>query len=471
MQRLTQFSPIGDPGSDREARALKGMSDLVSVFEEAQQPRSNWRIGTETEKFGIQRAGEAAVPYTGKISVLTIMADLAARFGWSAESEYPGGPPIALKRGLASVTLEPGAQLELSGAPLPDLHATCAELAQHARELEVVSIPFGIQWLSIGFHPFATLEQLPMVPKVRYGIMKEYLPLQGNGALDMMQRTATIQANLDYEDERDAMRKMQVFLRLSPLVHAMTAHSPVKEGHVSTHQSLRGDVWLRMDPARSGLLEVLWKSPRPRYETYVEWALDAGMFLFKRGPQAIANTGQTFRSFMHDGYGEHRATHDDWVLHLNTLFPEVRLKKTIELRCSDAQPIDTLLAVPALWTGIGYDDAALEGARELTRDLTLEEVTAARPEMVRSGLGARLAGKSVREWAEAILELASGGLKRRARRNRHQQDESCYLAPLVRLVETGHTPATRLLRKLERNGSFDPGIVIDSTRMIPQFYA
>ena len=467
MESMSQLPPPGDSAS----RSLKGMADLLRVFEEAQQPRSNWRIGTETEKFGVLRPDNAALAYSGQISVLTVMAELADRFGWFPESEHVGGPPIALRRGLASVTLEPGAQLELSGAPLPDLHATCAELAQHARELEVVSIPLGLQWLSIGFHPFAARDQLPWVPKTRYGIMKEYLPLQGNGALDMMLRTATIQANLDYEDERDAMRKMQVFLRLAPIVHAMTAHSPIRESQVSDWQSLRGDVWTRMDPARSGLIETLWKSPKPRYETYAEWALDAGMFLFKRGQQVIVNTGQTFRSFMHDGYDGHRATYSDWVLHINTLFPEVRLKRTIELRSCDAQPIDTLLAVPALWTGLGYDDTALERARELTHALSFEEMNAARPEMVRNGLRATLCGKSLREWSEAVLEIADEGLKRRARYNRHQQDESCYLAPLVRLVQAGHTPASRLVRMLERAGSFDPGIVIDSTRMIPQFYA
>jgi len=470
MERLMQSSPISSQAIDPAVRTLRGMSDLVSVFEEAQQPRANWRIGTETEKFGIQGPAHNVVPYSGSVSVLTVMEELATRFGWSPESEHAGGPAIALRRGLASITLEPGGQLELSGAPLPDLHATCAELAQHARELEVVSIPLGIRWLSIGFHPFAPREDMPMVPKIRYGIMKQYLPLQGSGALDMMQRTATIQANLDYENERDAMRKMQVFLRLAPIVHSITAHSPVKESQVSSSQSLRGDVWMRMDPARSGLIEALWRSPRPHYETYVEWALDAGMFLFKRGTQVIANTGQTFRSFMHDGFGEYRATYGDWLLHLNTLFPEVRLKKTIELRSCDAQPVDTLLSVPALWMGIGYDDTALEQARELTHELTIEEVTAARPQMVRSGLAARLAGKPLRAWAEATLEIADAGLKRRARRNRHQQDESCYLAPLIRLVQAGHTPASRLLKRLSRTRTFDPSVVVESARMIPQFY-
>lgn len=457
--------------SESSALSLKGGADLLRVFEESQQPRSHWRIGTETEKIGVRfTGGDRVVPYSGQISVLAVMSEFSHRFGWCPEGEYAGGPLIALRRGSASITLEPGAQLELSGAPLADIHATCAELAQHARELEIVSIPLGLQWLSIGFHPFAQRQQLPWVPKTRYGIMREYLPRQGSGALDMMQRTATVQANLDYEDERDAMRKVQVFLRLAPIVHAMTAHSPLREGQVTDTQSIRGDVWLNMDPARSGLIESLWKSSKPRYETYVEWALDAGMFLFKRGQKIITNTGQTFRSFMRDGYGEYRATYSDWVLHLNTLFPEVRLKKTIELRSCDAQPQDTLLAIPALWTGIGYDDVVLERARELTSAISFEAMTAARPAMVRDGLSAVVAGKPVRAWAEAVLELADEGLKRRNIRNRYQQDESCYLAPLIRLVQSGHTPATRLVRKLRRAEFFDENAVIESTRMIPQFY-
>lgn len=467
---MEQMDPI-PVSTDTASKSLKGLSDLLSVFEAAEQPRTHWRIGTETEKFGVIGASHGSLAYTGNISILTILSELVHRFGWSPEPEHTGGPPIALRRGLSSITLEPGGQLELSGAPLADLHSTCAELAQHAREMELVSIPLGVQWLSIGFHPFAVREQLPWVPKSRYGIMKHYLPLQGSGALDMMQRTATVQANFDYEDERDAMRKLQVCLRVSPIVHAMTAHAPIRESGVSAWQSLRGDVWLRMDPARSGLIEAIWKSPRPRYETYVEWALDAGMFLFKRGQQVIANTGQTFRSFMRDGYAGHRANYSDWVVHLNTLFPEVRLKKTIELRSCDAQPLDTLLAVPALWMGIAYDDVALEQAMALTHALSYEVVNAARPDMVRHGLSARLGDRTLRAWSESVLQIADEGLKRRARYNRYQQDESYYLAPLIRLVQSGHTPASRLVRKLERAGAFDPRIVIDATRMIPQFYA
>ena len=453
------------------SRLVRSMADLIDVFEQSQQPRGNWRIGTETEKFGVVGVPPQALPYEGPVSVLAVMAKLATRFGWAPESEMPGGPLIALKRGLASISLEPGGQLELSGAPLPDVHATCAEMEHHIRELELVSIPLGINWLSIGFHPFARRDQLPWVPKSRYGIMRDYLPLQGSGALDMMQRTATIQVNLDYEDERDALTKTRIFLRLAPIVHAMTAHSPLSESRLSSWQSLRGDVWLRMDQSRSGLIESLWNTPNPRYETYVEWALDAGMFLFKRGNQVIANTGQTFRSFMEVGYDGHRATFDDWVLHLNTLFPEVRLKKTIELRSCDAQPMDTLLAVPALWTGIGYDDFALESADRLTHSLTFEEVAAARPELVRSGLLATLAGRTLREWAEEILAIAEGGLRRRARRGLGGSDESRFLLPLTRLIQLGLTPAGRLRRKLQRTRDFDPQSVIESTRMIPDFYA
>jgi glutamate--cysteine ligase len=451
-------------------RLVHNKADLISIFEQSEQPRSNWRIGTETEKFGVVGSPPEAIPYSGTISVLAVMAKLASRFGWAPESESPGGPMIALKRGLASISLEPGAQLELSGAPLSDIHATCAEMEQHVRELELVSIPFGIQWLSLGFHPFSRRDQLPWVPKSRYGIMREYLPIQGNGALDMMQRTATIQVNLDYENEQDALRKTRIFMRLAPIVHAMTAHAPLLESRLSSCQSLRGDVWLRMDQSRSGLIESLWNSPNPRYETYVEWALDAGMFLFKRGNQIVANTGQTFRNFMHDGFEGHRATFDDWVLHLNTLFPEIRLKKTIEVRSCDAQPMDTLLAVPALWTGIGYDDTALELADRLTRSLTYNEVQGARSELVHSGLQATLAGRSIREWSEDILAIADDGLRRRARMNATGSDETRFLLPLIRLVQSGLTPATRLRRKIERTATFDPQSVIEAARMIPDFY-
>ncbi len=453
------------------SRLVRSMADLVSIFEQSQQPRGNWQIGTETEKFGVVGAPPGALPYTGPISVFTVMSKLAARFGWAPESETAGGPLIALKRGLASITLEPGGQLELSGAPLPDVHATRAETEHHIRELELVSIPLGINWLSIGFHPFARRDELPWVPKSRYGIMRDYLPLHGNGALDMMQRTATVQVNLDYEDERDALTKTKIFLRLAPIVHAMTAHSPLSESQLTPWQSLRGDVWLRMDPSRSGLVEALWKSQNPRYETYVQWALDAGMFLFKRGNQVIANTGQTFRSFMQDGYDGHRATFDDWVLHLNTLFPEVRLKKTIEVRSCDAQPMDTLLAVPAMWAGIGYDDLALEQAERLTHSLTYEQMTAARPDMVRLGLQATLVGTHLRQWAEDVLMIAEQGLRRRARCDQQGHDESRFLIPLIRLVQSGATPASRLKRKLQRLSDFDPRSVIESTRMIPEFYA
>jgi len=337
----------------------------------------------------------------------------------------------------------------------------------------LVSIPLGISWLSVGFHPFARRDQLPIIPKARYGIMKEYLPLRGDGALDMMQRTATVQVNLDYDTEDDALRKTRIFLKLAPIVQAMTAHSPLAESKLTPWDSLRGDVWLRMDPSRAGLIESLWTNPRPRYETYVNWAIDSGMFLFKRGSQVIANTGQTFRSFMEDGFEGHRATFDDWVLHINTLFPEIRLKKTIEVRCCDAQPMDTLLSVPALWTGIGYDETALEQAERLTHALRFDEVSAARPELVRHGLSTHLAGKSLREWSEEVLRIASDGLARRARTDVNGADERRYLLPLIRLNQMGLTPAARLRRKVQRSSTTASGAqsIIESTRMIPDFYA
>jgi glutamate--cysteine ligase len=349
------------------------------------------------------------------------------------------------------VTLEPGGQLELSGAPLADVHAVRAELDAHFAELMPIAHDLGLIWLGIGFQPFARQAELPWVPKQRYGIMREYLPPRGSGALDMMRRTATVQANLDFSSEEDALRKLEVSLRLSPLVNAMTVCSPFAEGRRAEFASVRGDVWLRMDPERSGLVRAVWHEPgrrRPGYRDYVEWALDAGMFLFKREGQVIANTGQTFRRFLQEGYRGHRATFADWKLHLQTLFPEARLKNTIEVRACDSLPKDLVCAVPALYAGLLYDTRALGEAEALSQSIGFEAVEAARPELVRTGLSARIGGQPARELAERLIDCALGGLERRKRRDAAGHDERIHLEPLARLVAQGRTPAERLLEGL-----------------------
>ena len=319
----------------------------------------------------------------------------------------------------------------------------------HLSELRAISKEMNLVWLGIGFQPFARQEDLPWVPKHRYAVMKRYLPTRGAGALDMMRRTATVQANFDWSSEEDALRKLVMVLRLSPLINAMFANSPFYEGGLAGCKSRRGKVWLEMDPSRSGLIPSLWTKKRPGYRDYAEWALDAGMFLFKRGDEYIANTGQTFRSFLREGYQGHRATQRDWKLHLSTLFPEARIKTTLEVRACDSQSTDLACAISAFHAGLLYDPRALDRAEELAQSLSYDEVTAARPALVRDGLAASIAGRPARELAERVLEISSDGLLRRARLNASGKDERIHLVRLSALTEAGRSPADVLTEGLD----------------------
>lgn len=441
-----------------------GYEDLVLPFRASEKLDGSLRIGVEAEKFGFLLPSFEPVPYVGARSVSQLLSRFAER-GFVEQREKLEGPVIALVRERSSITLEPGAQLELSGAPHLDLHAANLEIEQHHAELARLSTDLDIAWCSLGFHPLARRDELPWVPKLRYAIMREYLPTLGDGALDMMQRTATVQVNLDYTSEADALRKMRVMLRLSPLVHAMTSHAPLQLGKLVETGSLRGDVWTRMDKSRSGLVDRLWSDRELRYGDYIEWALDAGMFLFKRHGEIIPNTGQSFRDFLRRGYSGHRATLSDWKLHLNTLFPEVRLKNTLEARCSDAQPSDTMMAVPALWVGLMYDSRALERAEALAQQFGLCDVREARSNMIAQGLRAKINGRSIDNLANELMEIAHAGLCSRNIRNAARDNESIYLEPLMRLVQAGESPADRLRRGLEQLPQFGPKEIIDAIRI------
>jgi glutamate--cysteine ligase len=428
---------------------IRRRDDLLSPFVEACKPPSEWRVGPEMEKFGIFEATRAPLPYAGPRSVLHILEELASLHGWVPEREHEGGPIVALVRGDASVTLEPGGQLELSGGKSDTIHQVCAELRGHMREIGPLSRSMGVRWLGVGFHPFARREDFEWVPKQRYAIMKAYLPTRGAHAVDMMLRTATVQANYDYASEKDAMRKMHVALALAPLTTAIFANSPWKEGRAHGGLTYRGRVWLDVDPDRGGLLPQLWKKAA-RFDDYVEWAIDVPMFLFKRNGHAITNTGQTFRSFYKSGFEGHRATMDDWKLHLNTLFPEVRLKKTIEIRGGDSQSTDMACALPALWTGIFYDETALGEAEALVEGWGHDELAELRARVWRDGLRATFRNEPLAAIAERVVAIADGGLGRRARLDPATgKDERVHLARLHRLVGEGRTPADVLLEDLE----------------------
>lgn len=431
--------------------------DLLAPFREAEKESKLWGVGAEMEKPGVLAGTLAAVPYEGDRAVAGILHGLESA-GWVPERETAHGPVIALVRGQASVTLEPGGQLELSGAPFGNVHLVAAELEAHQRELEPICARLGIHLLGIGFHPLATREQLPWVPKKRYAIMRQFLPTRGARGIDMMLRTSTVQANLDYSSEADAMRKMRVLLPIAPLVTAMFANSPWVEGKRGAGLSERGAVWLDVDPDRTGLLPALWKKDA-RYADYIEWALDVPMFLVKRGDDYLPNTGQTFRQFWKDGMNGHTADQTDWRLHLNTLFPEVRLKRTIELRSADAQELALAPALSALSVGLVYDERAITELETLVESFTVEEISKLRTEVWRTGLKTTFRGKPLAEVAQAVLAIASGGLARRAIKDAAGQDETIYLAPLAKLAESARTPAEVLLDKVDDTKPLAPQII------------
>lgn len=448
-----------------EMTPLRGDDDLYEIFRGAEKPRSEFRIGAEAEKFGVDERTGAPLKYadpSGR-SVQAILDALVERHGWTPEPEHPGGPIIALRRGDRSVTLEPGGQLELSGAPLADVHAICAEARGHLAEIRDISAELGITWLGVGFHPFAKQSDLDWVPKARYGIMQQYLPTRGANGLDMMRRTATVQANYDFSSERDAMRKLRVGLTFAPVVAAMTANSPFYEGKPWGGRSYRAKVWLDVANERAGLLPMMWKDDAS-YRDYVEWALDVPMFLFKRDGAVVPNTGQTFRAFLRDGFRGHRPTAADWEMHLNTLFPEVRLKRTLEVRSVDSLPANLACALPAIFAGLFYDDDALAEAEALARTLSFEDVSRARAEIPERALGATLAGAPLKELALRLLGIAEGGLARRARLSRAGKDERVHLERLRAMNERGECPADLLLAGLD-SASDLPGELLRRARM------
>ena len=424
------------------ANDLLQIDDLLLPFYKAETPRSGWVVGTEAERFGVRSDGRP-VHYAGEAGIATVLTRLAER-GWTPTPETPGGPLISLRRDNASVTLEPGAQFELSGAPLATIHETAAEFAEHTAQLKEVTADLDIEWLGIGYHPFARQDDLDWVPKLRYSVMRDYLMTRGARARDMMRRTCTVQANLDYANEADAIRKLRVGLSATPIVTAMFANSPWSEGSFRGLRSHRTEVWQDVDPDRSGLLPFLWDGD-VGYQEYVEWVLDAPMFLIKREGHVVHNTGQTFRSFLADGFEGHHATMSDWETHINTMFPEVRLKSTLEMRSTDSQNVRNLPAIPALWKGLLYDEQATSAAEVLLAPLAFADAKAAQTSVAKSAMDVRYGDRTMKEWSTDLLSIAVDGLKRLNQRNDKGEDESIYLQPIREMQ--GRCPADVLLEK------------------------
>jgi glutamate--cysteine ligase len=400
-------------------------------------------VGAEHEKFVFRLGTHEPVPY--EPNGIKALLDGMTRFGWAPVTE--AGNVIALERGKANVSLEPGGQFELSGAPLETIHEICEETGQHLQEVKEVAGELGIGFLGLGFTPTWRRDQVPMMPKGRYKIMREYMPKVGGMGLDMMFRTCTVQANLDFGSEADMVLKFRTSLALQPICTALFANSPFVEGKPSGFVSARANVWTDVDAARTGMLDFVFRDGFG-FETYARYALDVPMYFVKRGDRYIDVAGRSFRDFMAGKLPElpgERPTIKDWADHTTTIFPEVRLKQYLEMRGADAGPWSRLCALPALWMGIFYDSAALAAAWDLCKHWKIEDHERLREDVARIGLKAQIAGRSVQDVAKDMVAIAREGLKRRNRLSGGMVDETNYLAELEDIAGSGITAAERLL--------------------------
>jgi len=416
---------------------------LAAHLAEGCKPESQFRVGAEHEKFVFRHGSNTTVPYEPE-GIKALMTGLM-QFGW--KGVYEGETLIALERDKANISLEPAGQFELSGAPLETIHEICAETRSHLEEAKAVADPLNIGFLGLGFAPTWTRAECPVMPKGRYVIMRNYMPKVGGKGLDMMLRTCTVQANLDFSSEADMIEKFRTSLALQPIATALFANSPFVEGRPSGLLSSRANVWTDTDPDRTGMLRFVFEDGF-NFETYARYALDVPMYFVKRADRYIDVSGQSFRAFMAGelpGLPGERPTINDWSDHLTTLFPEVRLKQYLEMRGSDSGPTSRICALPALWTGIFYDKAALAAAWDLCKHWKPESREQLRLDAVRVGLKADIEGRSARDVAVDMVAIAKEGLKRRARLGAGGADETGFLSELEEIADSGVTPAERLL--------------------------
>lgn len=410
--------------------------DMVQYIASGCKPREQWRMGTEHEKFGFHLDTLKSVNHE---DIDKIFSKLSDRFGW--EKVYEGDVVIALKLEGQSITLEPGGQFELSGAPVDSIHKTCAELNSHLYQVKMVTEELGFGFLGAGFQPKWKVNELPMMPKERYNIMRNHMPKVGSLGLDMMFRTCTVQVNLDYESEKDMVEKFRIGLALQPISTALFANSPFKDGKPNGYVSYRSHIWTDVDNSRCGMLPFVFDEDFG-FEKYVDYMLDVPMYFVYRDGKYINAAGQSFRDFMEGKLpalpGEY-PTIKDWEDQLSVAFPEVRLKKFLEMRGADGGPWRRICALPALWVGLLYDTQAQQEALDYIQDWTLDELAMLREEVPRTGFNTPFRGRKVLDVARDVLKIAHGGLSRRGK------DEGSFLRTLDDIVASGKTPADILL--------------------------
>ncbi|MGH7934167.1 MAG: glutamate--cysteine ligase [Candidatus Binataceae bacterium] len=434
---------------------LESREDLIRYFESGGKPRDKWRVGTEYEKIAVSARDGTALPFSGPGGVEQILRRLVARFGYEPDEER--GRLTGLKDQRAAITIEPGGQIELSGEQCETIHCAHREFTRHVEQLLEVGTELGATILGLGMQPISRIDEIELLPKTRYGIMYPYMARKGRLGQRMMKQTAGVQANLDYSDEADAMRKLRVSMGLVPLIYAMFANSPISDGGLNGYHSYRGHIWTDTDRERSGTLEFVFRDDAG-FEDYAEYALDVPMYFLIRDHDYIDLTrppGITFRQYMERGWGGKRATVDDWTNHLTTIFTEVRLKKYIEVRTADSQPPALMLALPALLKGIFHDNDCLTAAWDVVKRWSFTERLALTDAAHKLGLDARAGRVKVRELALEVLNIAASGLERQRALNDRGDDESIYLARMLDQVRNGYSQASVTIERWKGRWNYD----------------
>jgi len=439
---------------------IETRDELVAWFEAGNKPKSQWRAGTEHEKFAFTMNGHRPVPYDGPRSIRALLEGMHDLLGWEPIMEGNNIIGMFDVTGGGAISLEPGGQFELSGAPFDNVHQTAAELFAHLAQLREVAGPLGIGFLGIGMTPDWTRADMPVMPKGRYKIMTNYMPKVGRYGLDMMYRTCTVQANLDFSSEADMVKKLRVALALQPVATALFANSPFTDGKPNGFLSMRSEIWRDTDNQRAGMMPFAFEDGMG-FERYTDYALDVPMYFVKRGDNYIDVSGKSFRDFfagkLADLPGE-RPTMSDWANHLSTIFPEVRLKRYLEMRGADGGPWRRLPSLTAYWIGLLYDEDSLNAAWDMVKDWTAQERQHLRDEVPQRGFRTAIRNTNVFTLAQQTLGLSRRGLSRRARFDRNGRDETRYLRPLEEIIARGVTPAEEMLELYfnEWNGSVAP---------------
>jgi glutamate--cysteine ligase len=439
---------------------LQSRDELVGWLEAGVKPVSEFRIGTEHEKTPFTLSGHQPVPYEGARGIGALLEGMQLLLGWEPIMERGNIIGLYDVTGGGAISLEPGGQFELSGAPVETVHQTQSELMAHLAQVREIATPLGIGFLGLGMTPSWSRKQIPVMPKGRYKIMTNYMPKVGRYGLDMMYRTCTVQTNLDFSSEADMVKKLRVSVALQPVATALFANSPFTEGKPNGFLSFRSEIWRDTDNARSGMIPWAFEDGMG-FERWVDYALDVPMYFVKRGDSYIDVAGSSFRDFF-DGknpaFPGERPTLSDWANHLSTIFPEVRLKRYLEMRGADGVPWGRLPALPAFWVGLLYDDTSLNAAWDIVKGWKSSERQSLRDDVPRFGFKARIKNRYIFEVAKECLALAHAGLRRRGHVDHSGRDETRYLEPLDRIIDAGVTPAEEMLAKFNGpwHGSVEP---------------